>query len=196
MEKSGDNGIEGNGENIQGDRSGEDVSGYGSETAELSRAIERQARLNEETQLSPEEQAAQRAGELIDSMPSEDLSDMIGEIDQEHADFDLAFPKKSEKEKSFDNTFTFNDGVKVHAPFKPNQQQEDALNELSDFIKSDEHIITLVGDAGTGKTSVMEMLAEKMKGTNPSSSQLLLTMLQKFSDQKQEKHTHSIRHSD
>ena len=59
-------------------------------------------------------------------------------------------------------TFTFNDGVTVNASFTPNEQQVQALNEMSDFIESNETHMTLSGYAGTGKTSLMEMLAEKM----------------------------------
>ena len=59
-------------------------------------------------------------------------------------------------------TFTFNDGITVNASFTPNEQQVQALNEMSDFIESDETHMTLSGYAGTGKTSLMEMLAEKM----------------------------------
>ena len=60
-------------------------------------------------------------------------------------------------------TFTFKDGVTVRAPFKPNYQQEDALNAMDEFIKSGRTSMTLSGYAGTGKTSLMEMLAQKMR---------------------------------
>ena len=59
-------------------------------------------------------------------------------------------------------TFTFNDGITVNTSFTPNEQQVQALNEMSDFIESNETHMTLSGYAGTGKTSLMEMLAEKM----------------------------------
>ena len=59
-------------------------------------------------------------------------------------------------------TFTFNDGTTVQAPFQVNQQQKDALNAMNDFVHSDETSMTLSGYAGTGKTSLMEMLAKKM----------------------------------
>ena len=59
-------------------------------------------------------------------------------------------------------TFTFKDGTTVKAPFKPNYQQVDALNAMDEFIKSNRTSMTLSGFAGTGKTSLMEMLAEKM----------------------------------
>lgn len=60
-------------------------------------------------------------------------------------------------------TFTFNDGTTVSVPFKPNVQQEDALNVINDFIHSDETSMTLSGYAGTGKTSLMEIIANKMR---------------------------------
>jgi len=72
--------------------------------------------------------------------------------------------KTEEKETILSNTptyFTFNDGIKVDASFKPNKQQEEALNTISDFIKSDATTMTLSGYAGTGKTSLMQMVADK-----------------------------------
>lgn len=59
-------------------------------------------------------------------------------------------------------TFTFSDGTTVQAPFQVNQQQAEALNAMNDFVHSDETSMTLSGYAGTGKTSLMEMLAKKM----------------------------------
>ena len=59
-------------------------------------------------------------------------------------------------------TFTFSDGTTVQAPFQVNQQQAKALNAMNDFVHSDETSMTLSGYAGTGKTSLMEMLAKKM----------------------------------
>ena len=59
--------------------------------------------------------------------------------------------------------FTFKDGTTVTVPFKPNSQQEEALNVMNDFIKSDETTMTLSGYAGTGKTSLMEIIAAKAK---------------------------------
>ena len=63
--------------------------------------------------------------------------------------------------KAVPQDFTFADGTKVQAPFKPNVQQIDALNEMDRFMKSDEISMTLSGYAGTGKTSLMEMIAKK-----------------------------------
>jgi hypothetical protein len=71
--------------------------------------------------------------------------------------------QSEDEDMSTPQTFTFADGTVVKAPFKPNAQQIDALNEMDRFIKSDETSMTLSGYAGTGKTSIMQMLAEKAK---------------------------------
>ena len=67
------------------------------------------------------------------------------------------------KDTFYEGEFVFEDGTTVKAPFIPNEQQVAALNALSDFIDSDETHMTLSGYAGTGKTSLMEMLAEKVR---------------------------------
>ena len=59
------------------------------------------------------------------------------------------------------NTFTFYDGTTVDVPFTPNEQQADALNAMVRFAKSEDTSMTLSGYAGTGKTSLMEILAKK-----------------------------------
>ena len=59
------------------------------------------------------------------------------------------------------NTFKFNDGYEIETPFELNNEQKNALNKINDFIDSDKNIITLSGYAGTGKTSLMEILASK-----------------------------------
>lgn len=61
------------------------------------------------------------------------------------------------------SSFTFKDGTTVNTPFKLNGQQEEALNALDEFIKSSDNVITLSGYAGTGKTSLMEILAQKYR---------------------------------
>lgn len=66
-------------------------------------------------------------------------------------------------QEDFDKKFTFNDGTTVDAPFKPNAQQTTVLNAMDDFIKSDKNVMTLSGYAGTGKTSLMEMVAKKCR---------------------------------
>lgn len=63
--------------------------------------------------------------------------------------------------ESSNNTFKFNDGYEIETPFELNDEQKNALNKINDFINSDKNIITLSGYAGTGKTSLMEILASK-----------------------------------
>ena len=102
--------------------------------------------------------------DFINSISKEQLDDEISLIKQESADYDLINDIKSEPEhsgKPIPQDFTFADGTKVKAPFKPNAQQVDALNEMDRFMKSNETSMTLSGYAGTGKTSLMEIIAEK-----------------------------------
>ena len=101
---------------------------------------------------------------FIKSLTSRDLRNELSLIKQESADYNLVNDveeghKKSSKAVPQD--FTFNDGTTVKAPFRPNEQQVAALNAMSDFIKSNETSMTLSGYAGTGKTSLMEMIAKK-----------------------------------
>ena len=101
---------------------------------------------------------------FIDSMSPSQLKDETDLIKQESADYDLINDIKPEPEhsgKPVPQDFTFADGTKVKAPFKPNAQQVNALNEMDRFMKSNETSMTLSGYAGTGKTSLMEMIAQK-----------------------------------
>lgn len=105
-----------------------------------------------------------QAQRFIDSMSPSQLKDETDLIKQESADYDLVNgiePKQEHSGKAIPQDFTFADGTKVKAPFKPNAQQIDALNEMDRFMKSNETSMTLSGYAGTGKTSLMEMIAQK-----------------------------------
>lgn len=107
---------------------------------------------------------AEAVKNFINNMSDNDLRDELSLIKQESADYDLINDIKSEPEhsgKPIPQDFTFADGTKVKAPFKPNAQQVDALNEMDRFMKSNETSMTLSGYAGTGKTSLMEIIAEK-----------------------------------
>lgn len=107
---------------------------------------------------------AEAVKEFIDSMSDNDLRDELSLIKQESADYDLINDIKPELEhsgKPIPQDFTFADGTKVKAPFKPNAQQVDTLNEMDRFMKSNETSMTLSGYAGTGKTSLMEIIAKK-----------------------------------
>ena len=98
----------------------------------------------------------------IDTMSKDELSKEVGLIKQEYSDYDILNAMRGiEPSKKGKHTFTFNDGTTVNVPFKPNEQQAHALNVMDEFIKSDETSMTLSGYAGTGKTSLMEILAKK-----------------------------------
>lgn len=101
---------------------------------------------------------------FINTLTGKDLKNELSLIEQENADYDLVNNISEEPKhsgKAVPQDFTFSDGVTVQAPFKPNAQQIDALNEMDRFIKSNETSMTLSGYAGTGKTSLMEMIAKK-----------------------------------
>lgn len=104
------------------------------------------------------------AKEFINDMSDNELKDELSLIEQESADYNLVnnIPEDNKHSgKPVPQDFTFADGTKVQAPFKPNAQQIDALNEMDRFMKSNETSMTLSGYAGTGKTSLMEIIAKK-----------------------------------
>ena len=104
--------------------------------------------------------------EFINNMSAKDLRDELGLINQESHDYDLVNgveEKPKHSGKAVPQDFTFSDGTTVKAPFRPNAQQVDALNTMADFINSNETSMTLSGYAGTGKTSLMEMIANKCR---------------------------------
>ena len=105
-----------------------------------------------------------KTGEFVNTMSGKELKDELTLIEQESADYDLVnnIPEDNKHSgKAVPQDFTFADGTTVKAPFKPNAQQIDALNEMDRFMKSNETSMTLSGYAGTGKTSLMEMIAKK-----------------------------------
>lgn len=105
----------------------------------------------------------------LSSLSGKELKDELSLIEQESADYDLAnnIPEDNKHSgKAVPQDFTFADGTTVKAPFKPNAQQIDALNEMDRFMKSNETSMTLSGYAGTGKTSLMEMIAKKGQKQN------------------------------
>ena len=105
-----------------------------------------------------------KTGEFVNTISGKELKDELALIEQESADYDLVnnIPEDNKHSgKAIPQDFTFADGTTVKAPFKPNAQQIDALNEMDRFMKSNETSMTLSGYAGTGKTSLMEMIAKK-----------------------------------
>ena len=57
------------------------------------------------------------------------------------------------------NVFSFLD-------FEPNVQQKVALQQILDFIKSDNDIFILKGSAGTGKTSIVKAITTYLTKSN------------------------------
>lgn len=103
------------------------------------------------------------------SLSGKELKNELSLIEQESADYDLVnnIPEDNKHSgKAVPQDFTFADGTTVKAPFKPNAQQIDALNEMDRFMKSNDTSMTLSGYAGTGKTSLMEMIAKKGQKQN------------------------------
>lgn len=110
-----------------------------------------------------------KTGEFVSTMSGKELKDELSLIEQENADYDLVnnIPEDNKHSgKAAPQDFTFADGTTVKSPFKPNAQQIDALNEMDRFMKSNETSMTLSGYAGTGKTSLMEMIAKKGQKQN------------------------------
>lgn len=110
-----------------------------------------------------------KTGEFVNTMSGKELKDELSLIEQESADYDLVnnIPEDNKHSgKAVPQDFTFADGTTVKAPFKPNAQQIDALNEMDRFMKSNETSMTLSGYAGTGKTSLMNIIAEKGQKQN------------------------------
>ena len=105
-----------------------------------------------------------KKNDFINSLSGKELKEELSLIKQESADYGIVNGIEEEHKhsgKAVPQDFTFADGTKVKAPFKPNAQQVDALNEMNRFMKSDETSMTLSGYAGTGKTSLMEIIAKK-----------------------------------
>ena len=121
------------------------------------------------TKLAGKVKSTDALNSFIDSLSKEELSNVYDEVLHNYDDTQLIVNKLRQlaKEKELSNKqkkyFTFKDGKSVKAPFVPNDQQADALNKINDFLHSNKDVMTLSGYAGTGKTSIMEMIAEKAK---------------------------------
>ena len=123
---------------------------------------------------------AKRLTDNIEKMSKKGILEELSILEREQRDFELIARNLGIKEKkSTSNTeeetqfavetkhsFTFNDGTTISTPFELNSEQKDALNAMDLFIhsrKPEDFSMTLSGYAGTGKTSIMEMLAEKAR---------------------------------
>ena len=101
--------------------------------------------------------------DFLDSLSEGEVKKELSLMKQEEADYDTLFAIDSNKksERTGPQKFTFEDGTTLDVPFKPNDQQVGALNAMDAFIKSDKNVMTFSGYAGTGKTSLMEIIARK-----------------------------------
>lgn len=105
-----------------------------------------------------------QANEFISSLPEGEAKDITALLNREVSDYMYAAntnDKAITSERMDNKYFTFDDGVQVKVPFMPNEQQAKALNMMDKFIRSGETSMTLSGYAGTGKTSIMQMLQAK-----------------------------------
>lgn len=55
----------------------------------------------------------------------------------------------------------FNNGYKLSLPFQLNEQQIEVINQIDEFVNSSERTMTVSGWAGTGKTTLMEIVAKR-----------------------------------
>ena len=108
-----------------------------------------------------------KAKNFLSSLSEKEMNSIADIINRESSDYSLSMNSSStpKKEKHY---FTFDDGTQIEVPFTPNEQQAKALNVMDKFINSNETSMTLTGYAGTGKTSIMQMLQKKAmkKGRN------------------------------
>ena len=70
---------------------------------------------------------------------------------------------EKERDKIVSASFVFQDGVTVeNLKYEPGEQQKEALYKIEDFIKSDKKYFVLKGYAGTGKTTIAKIIADKL----------------------------------
>ena len=63
------------------------------------------------------------------------------------------------------SSYTYSDGTIVQTPFQLTVEQANALEKIEEFINDkSKTVLTVSGYAGTGKTSVMEIVAQRHKG--------------------------------
>lgn len=111
--------------------------------------------------------------DFINGLSKDELVSEYNLIIQERNDYDMLHGTDKDRKnledsnkKSGPTTFYFRDGTDIESPFKPNDQQVDALNQMMDFVHSPETSMTLSGYAGTGKTSLMEIMAKAIQKTH------------------------------
>ena len=71
--------------------------------------------------------------------------------------------EEQQQNSNQESSYTYSDGTIIKTPFQLTVEQANALEKIEEFINGDENVLTVSGYAGTGKTSVMEIVAEKHK---------------------------------
>ena len=77
-------------------------------------------------------------------------------------------PTGADNDQNSSYSFTFSDGVEIPTPFKLNSEQQAALLALENFYRNPapfNNVVTLVGYAGTGKTSIMSIFDKWLQTT-------------------------------
>ena len=70
---------------------------------------------------------------------------------------------KRERDKMVNASYTFKDGTTVeNLKYEPGEQQKEALSKIEDFIDNDKKYFVLKGYAGTGKTTIAKIIADKL----------------------------------
>lgn len=129
--------------------------------------------LSAETSNNQATETVQKAEEVIDknNARTEEYQDDEGteEYDELNQQTLSAIEENNPSQKSKKNSmgkweFEFSDGIKVETGFKLNSQQEEALQKMADFANDKtKDVFTLMGYAGTGKTTIIKFLVDYMK---------------------------------
>ena len=95
-------------------------------------------------------------GEKTTSIVSESKQKLFDEF------LESSFTKR-EKDKIVNVSYTFKDGTTVeNLKYEPGEQQKEALSKVEDFIGNDKKYFVLKGYAGTGKTTIAKIIADKL----------------------------------
>ena len=77
-------------------------------------------------------------------------------------------PTGTDNDQNSSYSFTFSNGIEIQTPFKLNPEQQAALLALENFYRNPapfNNVVTLIGYAGTGKTSIMSIFDKWLQAT-------------------------------
>lgn len=113
--------------------------------------------------------AQEKIDEFDDSM--DDYNELLGGNTDTVDDTQQAIEENNPSRSIMVNgqyQFEFNDGTEVVTGFKLNNQQETALQKMADFTQSTtKRFFTLMGYAGTGKTTIVKFLTDYLSEKSP-----------------------------